>query len=352
MQYFSKIKKNRILKVVVFVALLIILNKIVRTFVEPLETASEVMLTEYSKRTIETGMDTIIIGNSVTSMIDDEEFSNITGTKTFNMGTPAQSIGMSLDALKMAARQNEITTVILMTGYESLDADTTNIPERAYEKVVFSSYPVIKRIGARFATILGRAISPDNWKKPSSINMFFMWIDNCVDDPNSMWINFKTKVTRVLTGNPLGKNIAFSLDQKKYETRVNTRTEEDVRLFRKDIDYLRTIEIPEEAICDVTLEELDEISVFCRDNNIKLYYFISPHQSQYVDKYGESFDVISKFIEQFMTERSFVYYNFESDPLIHQELPDNYFDDYEHVTSVDVKYSTEVVANAFLCLSE
>lgn len=132
MQHSNNLKKNRIIKVTIFWVGLLLINNLFCIFMEPMETASENMLTRYSQRSCESEIDTIIIGNSVTSMIDDKEFSNITGTHAFNMGTPSQSINMSREALMMAARQNKLKRVILMTGYESFEKDTDSVPERAY----------------------------------------------------------------------------------------------------------------------------------------------------------------------------------------------------------------------------
>lgn len=352
MQHSNKLRNNRIWKVILFFIGFLIINDLLCVLMEPMETSSELMLTKYSKRVCESEIDTVIIGNSVTSMIDDKEFSNITGIRAFNMGTPSQSFSMSKDALMMAARQNKLKQVILMTGFESFEKDTENIPERAYEKVIISSYPTGKRILYRFLSPLKRAVSQDNIKQPASINAFFTWIDNCVDYFPIMCSNFRGKTERLISGHRLGQDIAFDLDREIYKTELRSMTEADERLHQEDITRLNSLNLPKGTIDEKSLEDLDEITVFCRNNGLKLYYFISAHQASHMERYGERYQDISNFLSQFMSKRDAIYYNFENDPAVHKQLPDSYFSDWEHVDGAHVIDATDVIAETFVELNQ
>lgn len=347
MQHSSNLKKNRIVKVIIFVVAFLAINDVFSLFLEPLETASEVMLTRYSNKVSEKEIDTLIIGNSVTSMIDDEAFSRATGMQAFNMGTPSQSFNVSFDILKMANRHNKIQKAILMTGFEAFEKAIDDIPERTFEKVIISSYPMRKRILYRFIAPLERAIQPNNIKQPDSINAFVSWIGACVDYPPTMWESFTTKVKRAFSGHRLGENIAFDLDKEIYKTTTESRTEADNLLLEEDIKRLHSLGLPQGTINDDALKTLDDISVYCRDNNIELYYFISPHQLTHIDRYGENYQKITDFLAQFMRERHFTYYNFETDPTVHATLPDNYYIDWEHISNDYVDEATEVIDETF-----
>ncbi|MBQ8007167.1 MAG: hypothetical protein IJ245_06015, partial [Lachnospiraceae bacterium] len=57
---------------------------------------------------------------------------------------------------------------------------------------------------------------------------------------------------------------------------------------------------------------LSEICSYCRDNNIELMGIVTPHRSDYLDRYmgfRESTRYISSYLDDFITKRGFLYYN-------------------------------------------
>lgn len=156
------------------------------------------------------------------------------------------------------------------------------------------------------------------------------------------------KTKRLVSGYRLGEDIAFDLDRENYKTVKEPKTEADEYLLQEDIKRLNSLELPKGTIDDRALDNLDEITVFCRNNDIRLYYIISAHQASHMERYGRYYQDINDFLSQFMSERNVVYYNFEIDPLVHKKLPDNYFFDWEHISEDHVRDATKVTAETFL----
>lgn len=340
MQHSDKRKYiNRIVLVVVFVCIFIGLNCVLNLMLEFPESESEKMLTGYTQHE---DIDTVIVGNSITNMIDCDTVDEKLNVKSYNMGTPSQTFSISHKIIQMSSEQNPVKRVIIFTGFDSFEKDDVPVFERVFNKTRISSKPFWERTMRQVGLKYQEATAGDNANTTDSVTVWFDWIDNHVDDGESIKKNINNRVFDFFKGDRLGKDFEYDLDRKIYARKDVILDNKDEEMFAQDMQSLEEMDISKGILDIDSLKKLDEICKYCRENSIELIYFISPHQTDYKKRYNDNYEKMDAFLSDFIGRRGGIYYNFENDSQIHTLLPDDYFYDWEHVKSQYRDKSTEV----------
>lgn len=334
-----KIYIKRILGTALFVAIFLIINSMLNILLEFPETESQKMLRGY---TWQSDLDTIIVGNSITTMIDTQVLDEKTGFRSYNMGTPSQTFAISKSIIEMAASQNPIKRVYIVTGYDSFEKDDIPTFENIFNKTKNAPKPLPLRKWRELKRKFVRATSPEVAPTTESITLWFNWVDNCVGDLKSLKNNFNIRVLGFFQGIRPKDGYAFDLDKKTFPQIEPIYSSEEFELYDSDMKLLDSMNIAEGTLDKASLKRLDEICNYCNDNNIELTYFISPHQTGYKERYEGNYEKVDEFLNAFFAHRGIKYYNLDNDPEIHEKLPDEYFYDWEHVEKDYIPDATNV----------
>lgn len=331
----TKIYIKRIVGCIIFWFVFFYINIFLCLLLEFPETESEKMLTGYTQCE---DLDTIIVGNSITGMIDAKLLSEDTGYRAYNMGTPSQTFTISRMIMEMTAQQNPVKRFIFVTGFDSFENEDIGTFEKIFVKTKNAPKSFWVRNTRQLRLQAHEAFDPAMINTTTSMTEWFPWVENSVKSIGGVKKNFKRRVIPYYQGHRVGDEYAFDLDTVVYERIPLTYEAEDEEFFVQDVDRLETMDIPLSLIDIDTLKRVDEICVYCRDNSIEMMYFLSPHQSEYKNRYGNNYEKMDLFLTDFFARRGVYYYNFEDDPEIHSKLSDEYFKDWEHIKT---KYKTD-----------
>ena len=338
---------RRFFKALLFIAIFLLLMGIMDYSFELDEAVTERMLTLYSEKK---DIDTIFVGNSAGEMMDADLYGDTTGENAFNMCTPSQGLSVSLKNIKLACSHHRIKKVILLLTYDTVNSDSYDGIDHVYDRVVDSSSPFGTRFKNTFKRNLEESLSYDVINTERTINVWIPWENETTHGFKNLWENLKRRVTRLVQGDPLGSHIAFDLNKATYETVPEYLSEDDLALLDEDINSAQELSLPPGMLADDKLMLLAEICTFCRNNEIELTVIVTPHRSDYYDRfasYREDSEVLDAFLNEFVSKRGFMYYNTENDPKLHDTLPDTYFYDWEHIDDPyrdkATDYLTEVI---------
>lgn len=335
----------RIVKILMFTVIFWAINGVMTFILEPLSDNSQTMWTQY---TYESGIDTVYVGNSVGEMMIADVANSELGIKSYNMCTPKQNFPTSLDAAKIAAKQNPVKRIVLLSGYDTLAKNKASVSERVFRRTVIASYPFPKNKICDFTSKLSESIEVDNLDSEDSIKAWFPWIDDSTGDLEYITNVFITKLTRLIKHDRVGMGYAFSLDKVDYERVEPEWTADDTVKFMQDVQNAENLEIPDGTIGKYSLESLNNICIYCRENGIDFYLFMTPHRSDYRERYGDYYGTVDDYMREFIESRGYYYYNFENKEDIHDILPDEYFYDIEHVSSKYANEATRVIDKFFM----
>lgn len=342
---------HRIIKAILFVAIVVFFTIILDNAFELNEGATENTLVAYSNKD---DIDTVFVGNSAGEMLDAAEYSELMNVSAFNMCTPSQELAISLKNMKMAASHHKIKTVVLLMTIDSVGQSEGDWIDHLYDRVVDSSSPLKVRIVNAVRRNAAKSFDPDVIGTEKSINIWIPWENETEQDLSSIIENLENRFMRFISGERLGSHIAFDLNERFYENAPGEMTYEDIRLLNEDINNAASLSVPSDMIEAEKLSLLSEICVFCRDNDINLYVLVTPHRTDYYERYDSFrsyFNTLNAYIDDFIAKRGFMYYNTEDDDRLHQILPDDYFYDWEHVDDAykdqATRYLSEVIKNEF-----
>lgn len=350
MQYSKYVK--RILKGILFAALFILLTIGLDAVFEFDEGDTERMLVDYSGQE---SLNMIFTGNSAGKFMKYKRYSELSGENGFNMCTPSQGLEVAYKNIFMASSQHPIKHVVLFITYDTFNDDNTEPIEHIYDRVILSSEKPVERFEDTVKKEILESIEPDRIAREDSINLWIPWTKETVSDWNSIRNNIKRRSTRLIKGNRLGHDIAYSLERVTYETKAYEPSEDDINLLSDDIMNIENLDIPDGMLNTDKLAKLDKILVYCRDNGIKISVIVTPHRTDYFDRY-ESYrgysEVLDDYLRDFINRRGHKYYNAEEDLNLHEVLPDSYFYDAEHIDEehsiTATEYMTEIIINNVL----
>lgn len=342
-----QLSKNvkRTIKGILFLIVLVVLTILLDASFEFDESATEAMLTKYSRKT---DLDTVFVGNSAGEIFDSDLYSSISGNRAFNMCTPSQGLMISQKNIEMACRHHKIKNVILLITPDSVDYSGYDAIEHLYDRVVDSSSPFFSRIVSIIKRNFKKSFARETVKTEKSVSIWIPWGNETNHGINNIIENLNRRTKRALDRRPLGCDIAYDLNETVYETNPADPSEEDSKLFRENLSELETLDLPEGMVAPDKLEYLNDICLFCRANGIDLKVIVTPHRSDYFDRY-ENFrqynEIVDRYLNDFVSQRGFVYYNTEYDPNLHKILPDSYFYDWKHIKEEYRDIATEYLAD-------
>jgi len=284
---------------------------------EPVSGVSDSMWSEYSG---EAEVDTIFVGSSVcATTFDARIFDEVLGVKSFNMGTPAQPIGQSMDAIEIAYKEHEIKTVIMGTGFFIFQEDPTEEAEMTFTIGHARLRGGIEGIAESITYMLSEeVIGTEN-----SINYAFPWLYNHVE----------------ISVDAIYQNVVEKLQAKKENTLsedVNAESGKGFRPYYGEIDK-DTIWTNNSYYCySGTLEprmmaKFKELMTYCNENGIELIVVNTPHPAHDIVTCYSYYENMDRVISGLCEEYGVAYYDFS---LVKPELFENkieYFYDFEHL---------------------
>lgn len=339
---------KRIGKAVLFVLIFALINAFLCLALEYQEGESEKMLTRYSKAE---GIETVVLGNSVAKMLDDSEFTALTGEETLNMCTPDQPYAVSDKLVRMASRQHPVTSVVLLTTFDAGTNENRHLIEKIYDRAENASRPMPDRLIRVLGDRLTKTFSADTFKSEDSINLWIPWVDESVTSLKEVDENLTKRLGRIRRGTHIGQEYEKDFDMVSFERVQSGLNAEDEALFAEDMEAMKTLDLPEGMLNEESLLNLAKLCSYCRDNHIRLSVMITPHRTDYYERYDAYrgyCDTMDGFLRKFVSERGFLYYNFEEDENLHEQLPDSLFEDWEHVLPKHKKKSTSLIAEKYM----
>lgn len=332
---------KRTIKILIFASVFILLMLVFDAAFELDEGTTESMLTKYSGLS---DIDTVFVGNSAGEMLDSQLYSEITGDNGFNMCTPSQGLSVSLKNIKLASSQHRINKVILLMTFDTANSENYDAIDHVYDRVVNSSSPLHKRIFYYLKQNIEKSFSFDVINTERSVNIWIPWENETIHGLPNICNNLKRRVSRILSGDRLGSKIQYDLNSVIYETVPDKLNKSDSELLQNDIDHISDLPIPSDMLAADKISLLARICSYCRNNNIDFIVVVTPHRTDYYDRYDsyrEYNEVVNLYLNDFISKRGFMYYNTEEDETLHQQLPDEYFYDWEHVSKEYIEKSTD-----------
>ena len=332
---------KRILKGLLFLLLIAVFTIVLDAAYELDETVTENKLTAFSHTS---EMDTVFVGNSVGEMLDADIYSSLSGTRSFNMCTPAQTVELSLRNTMLASSQHNIKNVILLMSIDMVDDEDYSRLDQLYDRVIDSSSPWPDRMVISAKRKIKKAVSPENINTEKSINIFIPWENETARGWKNISENLERRYKRLIKNEPLGKDIAYDLNRPRYDRFPADLSEEDIEMLNTDIDTAEALDIPEGMISPGNLERIAKLCNFCKKNDIAFYVIVTPHRTDYYDRYAsfrQASEIANGYLGDFISKRGGQFHDPEKDPNLHDILPDNYFSDQEHMDDKYYDKSTE-----------
>ncbi len=335
---------KRTLKAILFVAVFFVMMFVLDAMFEMDEASTEAMLTRYSQTE---DIDMVFVGNSAGEMVDDELYSKITGDDAFNMCTPSQGLSVSFKNLQLAASHHKIKKAVLLLTFDVADTESYDGIDHLYDRVVDSSSPFYVRIVNIIKRDVKRSFARDMIGNEKSVNIWIPWENETMHGFDNVKKNLTKRFSRMMRGDRLGSGIAFDLNHEVYDRNPGRWTDEDAAMFEEDAAAIAELPLPEGMLGADKMELLADMCTFCRDNYIDFAVVVTPHRTDYYDRYDEyraNVQTLSGYLDAFVSKRGFMYYNTEDDAGLHTTLPDTYFYDWEHVSDDYKPQATEYLA--------
>ncbi len=292
------------------------LNAVLCVAMLPCPGPSELMWDELKK---EEELDIVYVGSSLCQRsFNPYIIDEIMGTKSFNMGTPSQSLSSSLIAIKAAIEDHQAKQIVLTLGYFSLYDEGVPQAEFAFLKAKNDN------IGK---TIFQFSASEENFENARSVSAFFPWtISHVAFRPQAILENIKDKINgKTALEDVMVNNEYRHYIGKGYGELWGIIDYDNITDFSKN-KY--SGEINEERI-----QELREICVYCKRQNVDLIVITTPYPDFDILESGEDYFETHALVKNVLNEQGVEYYNYS---LIKDEFFDakeDYFFDFEHLNA-------------------
>ena len=302
-----------------FVMAVCVINVLLSFLIEPVRSSSGTMWEEYYK---ETELDMVFAGASFcAASFDPYIFDEELGVKSFNLGTPLQAAKQTVSALETVLNEHEVKTVIVGTGFFSLQEGPLEQAELTFEKAKAENKGGISGIIAGMQYMFSEGVRDTE----KSIKFLFPWLYN----QEEVSLEF------------IAKNVSAKTEKwrKKEEKTVSKK---GYRPYLDILDYETMWEINSYTYYDQSFDEdavtdFEKILKLCRDKGVEVIVVNTPHPAFDViscyESYGENEKRVIDICESYGAE----YYNFS---LVKPELfvwKDEYFYDFEHLNEEGTK---------------
>lgn len=319
---------KRIVIVIAFLAGLVLINKLLCFVLVPVDGSYSQMWRAYAN---EESIDTVFIGHSVCRMdVVKDVMEEKTGRAVFNLGTDGQDPGMSLLAVKTAAREHEIKTVVYIMDYYTLQHTFSEGPPISFQT---SRMEATKTLGNK---LLGLAdyMTCASWKNlPDSINILFPWTEYHV---------------AAYPANIL-ENIQYKLapeDPSSVEDYAHVEPLIEHWVTWGDESYNSRNTFGKTSLDEDCLKRLEEIASYCNKNGIDFLVINAPRPPFDITSFGEEYYENKAQIEALLAQYDVDYYDFSLvDAAVFDTTNDDYFIDFEHLNGYGAISFTNALAD-------
>lgn len=307
MRIFNWIKPLR------FVIVVCVINMILCFLIEPVRSSSGTMWEEYYK---ESELDMVFAGASFcAASFDPYIFDEKLGVKSFNLGTPLQASKQTASALETILNDHEIETVIIGTGFFSLQEGPLEQAELTFEKAKAEKRGGFSGIAAGMQYMFSEGVRDTE----KSVKFLFPWLYN---QEEISW-EFITK------------NVSEKV-QKWSEKDEETVSKKGYRCYLGVLDYETMWEINSYTYYEQSFDEeavlgFEEVLKLCAEKEVDVIVVNTPHPAFDVvscyETYAENEEKVIAICEKYGAE----YYNFSLVKPELFELKAEYFYDFEHL---------------------
>ena len=266
--------------------------------------------------------DTLFVGSSVGWVIVPRTIDGLNDCHCINMSTPDQFYKTSLEAVKFVSSQQPLEKVVLLTGFDALERSEDYAAAASFLEAQYETAPTMKRYKAVFTDKIVRYADKDFLTSADSINIWFDWVERFTYSMPQIVKNMAFRQER--------KDPGYVLDMTKTIARTDPGSINS-EATKQDIADARNMNLTNLDIDDESLKKLDDMASYLEANGIRFAVIVTPHRSDERAQYGEEYDLIDSYLEEFVTKRGGEYFNIDSDPELRQQLPDDMFMDGEHI---------------------
>ena len=308
------------IKVLGYLAVIVLVNGILSFLIEPESGASGRMWAGYYA---EEELDTIFVGSSICQQtFIPEIFNENMGVKAYNMGTPSQAIPQTMRAIEVALEEHGIETVIFGMDFSSLKYEPITEAE-----LTFESARVRQKGGIEgFLGTLSYIYSEDIRGTEDSIHFLFPWLYNYEDFyPSTMAKNAREKIAEIKEELATGQVDETDGLLKGYRN-------DDRSVFDYSNKWTSNTYYSYEAYFNADmLAEFDSLLEFCDEKDLKVIIINTPNPSFDVVSCYEFYEYNQKRLKEFCEKYGATYYDFSLVKPEIFEVKEEYFCDNEHL---------------------
>lgn len=302
-----------------FLAVFFLLNSFLSFLIEPAYGSSDVMWKSFFH---EEEIDTIFVGSSLCSAsFDPNIFNEKLGVKSYNMGTPMQSLTQNITAVETALEEHEIKNIIIGIGFFVLQEEAHEPAALTFEKELARNKGGMKGFLESMEYVFGESAR----EKEQSINYWFPWIYN-KEEYSLAYIkkNVATK-KEMLSAQMKAETEGLGLSETKgygpYYTYLDYTQIGDNNSY---VMYQQTLR-------EEQLQEFDKLLSICQKSGADVLVVNTPHPDFDVKACREVYQMNTEILQNICEKYDVEYYDFS---LVKAELfekKDNYFADFEHL---------------------
>lgn len=309
---------KKIVKCILFFIVFCGLNSIMVFLFVPTDGESKRMWKNYQEME---ELDMIYVGSSVCqSTFNPVIIDELTGTNSYNMGTPSQSIDLSYVAVKMAIKEHPIKRVVLGFGYFVLTSQNSKQAEAAFIRAQNQQGTFLEAVLSDVDYIYR------NIGENTSVNFMFPWVNNHVKFNTDSVVENITKKIRSFS----------SADTDARETECEKR---GMLLYTDVMNYDEPGDDNswnwyQPEFSTNAVKKMREFCKLCRENDIELVVINTPRPAFDITTYAGDYYAQYLWLKEFFAEYGVAYYDFNFvKPEIFISQPEYYYN-FEHLNEV------------------
>lgn len=324
----------RIAKILIFIGICVSVNMLITHFLGPSTHKGKEMWSYYYSQE---NADTIIVGTSVTEMIDEFVVDEYTGRTCINMGTPSQYFATSRSIIETAASERPVDTIILMMGFDALERDEDLSATLSVEDGFYINKSNLHRLAGFIKNNIEYSLDGRNIKNSESINKWMSWPVSCTvyfDQIKSNWEKKQYYKNAIPDIDTEGLNVV-TYDRIPMSKRVNIGSD-----VENEIQNIKALTISRDSV--IMLKQMCE---YCTSNGITFIVMISPHKSGYADSFGGEYDKLNSLVAGVVQGAGCTYLNLNDLPSVTDLMTDEYYTDSEHVTHEGIEVASGIMSD-------
>ena len=264
-------------------------------------------------------LDTIYVGSSICqstfkpSILDEQ-----LGTKSYNMGTPAQPIDLTYVAVKTAIEEHDIESVIFGFGYFTFSTKNSRQAEAAFLQARNQHLGLWDRLTSNLEYML----SKENIGESVSINIVFPWVNNHVKLHAGEILNNINQKINGAEGEETDSNV-----ERGYQAYTGVMNYDEIGDKNTKSYY-------QPEFFGSTVNKMKAICKLCQENDVELIVVNTPRPVFDITSYGEEYYTTYLWLKDFFEEQGASYYDFNlAKPEIFVSKPEYYYN-FEHLNDV------------------